>query len=122
MGRAQLSTSAVITRAAELADAGGFDSVSLAAVARSFGVRTPSLYEHVRDLAALRDGITALALDELAGLIADAIAGRAQADALVGYCEAHRAYVRDHPGLWELAYEAPGGNVRVYRRTGMDRR
>jgi hypothetical protein len=29
--------------------------------------------------------------------------------------------VRDHSGLWELAYESPGGGVRVYRRVGMRR-
>jgi hypothetical protein len=26
--------------------------------------------------------------------------------------------IRDHPGLWELAYESPGGDVRIYRRIG----
>ena len=30
--------------------------------------------------------------------------------------------IRDHPGLWELAYESPGVEVRVYRRAGMGRR
>ncbi|MCA2207861.1 TetR-like C-terminal domain-containing protein [Nocardia rosealba] len=71
----------------------------LAAVARSFGVRTPSLYSHVEDLADLRDGITALALGELAANIGDAIAGRSKKDAL-GFATAHRAYSTEHPGRW----------------------
>ena len=108
MARAQLSTSTVIARAAEQADTSGFDSVTLAAVARSFGVRTPSLYEHVRDLAALRDGVTALALDELATLISDAIAGRSQGDALLGLCAAHRTYARTRPGCWESLQRRAG--------------
>ncbi|GAA2147491.1 AcrR family transcriptional regulator [Humibacillus xanthopallidus] len=108
MARAQLTTSTVIARAAEQADASGFDSVSLAAVARSFGVRTPSLYEHVRDLAALRDGVTVLALDELATLISDAVAGRAQRDALLGLFSAHRTYAQTRPGCWESLQRRAG--------------
>lgn len=108
MERARLGTSAVVARAAELADRDGFDSLSLAAVARSFGVRTPSLYEHVRDLAALRDGVTVLALDQLATLISDAVAGRAQGDALIGFCSAHRTYAQTHPGGWESLQRRAG--------------
>jgi AcrR family transcriptional regulator len=111
MGRAQLTTSTVIARAAEQADTSGFDSVSLAAVARSFGVRTPSLYEHVRDLAALRDGVTALALDELATLISEAIAGRARENALIGFCSAHRTYAQARPGCWESLQRRAGPDV-----------
>src|SRR4051812_47877915 len=111
MGRAHLTTSTVVARAAEQADASGFDSISLAAVARSFGVRTPSLYEHVRDLAALRDAVTVLALDELATLIGNAIAGRSQADALLGLCSAHRTYVQTRPGCWESLQRRAGAEA-----------
>ncbi|NKX86518.1 TetR/AcrR family transcriptional regulator [Nocardia coubleae] len=100
MDRVPLNRSVVTERAAQLADASGFDSLSLAAVARSFGVRTPSLYSHVEDLADLRDGITALALGELAANIGDAIAGRSKKDALVGFTTAHREYSTEHPGRW----------------------
>jgi hypothetical protein len=30
--------------------------------------------------------------------------------------------IRSHPRLWELAYESPGGDVRIYRRVGRGRR
>ncbi|ONI75821.1 hypothetical protein BWI15_08385 [Kribbella sp. ALI-6-A] len=111
MDRTQLTRTAVIARGAEIADAGGFDSVTLAAIARSFGVQTPSLYTHVRDLAALRDGITVLALDELAERIGDAIAGRSEYDALVGFGNAHRSYVQDHPGRWESLQRRAGADA-----------
>jgi AcrR family transcriptional regulator len=111
MERTQLSRSAVITRGAEIADTSGFDSVTLTAIARSFGVQTPSLYTHVRDLAARRDGITVLALDELAERIGEAIAGRSQYDALVGFGNAHRGYVQDHPGRWESLQRRAGADA-----------
>lgn len=111
MERTQLSQAVVIARAAELADEAGFDSVTLAAIARSFAVQTPSLYAHVRDLAALRDGITALALDELTDRIADAIAGRSQYDALLGFAAAHRTYLQEHPGRWESLHRRAGAGA-----------
>lgn len=109
--RGALSPDAVIRRAAELADAGGFDSVTLAAIARSFGVRTPSLYGHVRDLASVRDAVSALALDELGEQVADAIAGRSGCDALAGLAGAHRAYALAHPGRWQSMQRRVGDAV-----------
>ena len=104
-----LSPSAVVADAAELADEIGFDAVTLSAVARRLGVQTPSLYSHVRDLAALRDGITAVALADLAGRIAQAIAGRSGQAALEGFANAHRALATDRPGLWQSLHRRAGG-------------
>ncbi|GAB2790340.1 TetR/AcrR family transcriptional regulator [Amycolatopsis magusensis] len=111
MERGQLSQHAVILRGAQIADATGFDSVSLAEVARSFGVRTPSLYGHVRDLAALRDGITVLALGELSARIGEAIAGRSNREALAGFIDAHRTYAAEHPGRWESLQRRAGAEA-----------
>ncbi|MEZ0493954.1 TetR/AcrR family transcriptional regulator [Kineococcus sp. TBRC 1896] len=108
MSRPPLSTSAVVLRAAQLADADGLGAVTLAAVARSLGVRTPSLYSHVRDLAALRDGVTVLALDELADRVADAVVGRSGGEALAGFAAAHRSYAHEHPGRWEALHRRAG--------------
>jgi AcrR family transcriptional regulator len=106
--RAPLTAATVVLRAADLADAQGLDAVTLAAVARSLGVQTPSLYSHVRDLAALRDGVTTLALDELADRVADAVVGRAGADALEGFATAHRVFAHEHPGRWEALHRRAG--------------
>lgn len=100
MSRPPLTPSAVITAAADLADRDGFDDITLSALARHLGVRTASLYSHVRDRAAVLDGVHELALDELAGRIGAAVAGRAGRDALAGLAEAHRDYARDAPGRW----------------------
>lgn len=106
--RPPLTAAAVVQRAAELADADGLDAVTLAAVARSLGVQTPSLYSHVRDLAALRDGIAVLALDGLADRVGDALVGRSGGDALEGFAGAHRAYALEHPGRWEALHRRAG--------------
>ncbi|GAA3573129.1 TetR-like C-terminal domain-containing protein [Microlunatus spumicola] len=100
MPRANLSAPVVVAAGADLADADGFEQVTLSAVARRLGVQTASLYHHVRDRAELLAGIHELALDELADRIAEAVAGRAGRDALVGLAEAQRTFARRSPGRW----------------------
>ena len=100
MPRANLSSRSVVQAAAELADEVGFDEVTLSAVARRLGVQTASLYNHVRDRAELLAGLHELALAELADRVADAVAGRAGHDALVGLAEAQRTFALQHPGRW----------------------
>ncbi|WP_460778873.1 TetR/AcrR family transcriptional regulator [Microlunatus antarcticus] len=90
----------IVATAADLADAEGFEQVTLSAVARRLRVQTASLYNHVRDRAELFAGIHELALDELADRMGAAVAGRAGRDALVGLAEAQRAYARESPGRW----------------------
>lgn len=111
MQRVPLTPRFVIRTAADLADAHGLFAVTLSAVARELDVRTPSLYGHVRDLAALRDGITILALGELADRSGDAIAGRAGRDALRALCDAYRDYARTRPGRWESLQRRAGDAV-----------
>ncbi|MFC7530947.1 TetR/AcrR family transcriptional regulator [Actinoplanes sp. GCM10030250] len=103
-----LTSAAVIADAATLADEDGFGAVTLSAVARRLGVKAPSLYSHVRDREALLDGVTALALGELAGRIGAAIAGRAGRLALSGFATAHREYARDAPGRWQSLQRRAG--------------
>jgi AcrR family transcriptional regulator len=100
MARANLTPLVLIAAAADLADRDGFDAVTLSALARHFGVRTASLYSHVRDRSALLDGVHELALGELADRIAIAIAGRSGRDALIALADAQRDYARQSPGRW----------------------
>lgn len=106
-----LTAALVVADAAALADEAGFDAVTVSAVARRLGVQTPSLYSHVRDREALLDGVTALALSEVAGRIAAAIAGRAGRRALEGYATAYRTYAQQSPGRWQSLQRRAGDVV-----------
>ncbi|SDF73454.1 transcriptional regulator, TetR family [Lentzea fradiae] len=109
--RAPLTAAVVVAEAADLADEAGFEAVTLSAVARRLGVQAPSLYSHVRDLEAVRDGVTALALGELADRVGAAIAGRSGLAALRGYAAAHREYARRSPGRWQSLQRRAGEDV-----------
>ncbi|WP_062464152.1 TetR/AcrR family transcriptional regulator [Demequina soli] len=100
MPRTPLSPAVVVATAASLADAEGYDAVTVSAVARALDVRPASMYAHVRDREALLAGVHRLALGELAERVAAQVAGRSGHDALAGLAAAHRAYAAARPGAW----------------------
>lgn len=93
----------IIEAAGALADAQGFEAVTLAALARQFGVRLPSLYAHLASSDALKQGVALRALDQLAERAEAAVAGRSGKEALQALLDAHRDFARRHPGLFHAA-------------------
>ena len=107
MPRAGLSAAAVVRAAAALADADGLEALTLARIAASVGVRTPSLYNHVGGLDDVRRRIALAALRELGDALRDAAVGRAGDDALTAMAHAYRTYARAHPGRYAATQRAP---------------
>ena len=98
MARAGLTVERLTRAGAELADEVGFDQVTASELARRFDVKVASLYSHVKNTQDLKTRIALLALEELADLAADAVAGRAGKDALTAFANVYRDYGREHPG------------------------
>ncbi|WP_134739662.1 TetR-like C-terminal domain-containing protein [Nocardioides sp. 503] len=100
MPRAGLGPASVTRAGAVLADETGLDHLSMGLLAERLGVRTPSLYKHVDNIADLTHRIGVLAMVELAEATGDAIQGRAGSDALVAAAQAIRRFVHEHPGRY----------------------
>ncbi|MFF0369467.1 TetR/AcrR family transcriptional regulator [Micromonospora sp. NPDC005087] len=100
MARAGVTAERLTLAAAELADEIGMENVTVAALARRFGVKDASLYFHIRNAHDLRVRVALLALAELADRVAAALAGRAGKDALVAFANAYRDYATRHPGRY----------------------
>jgi AcrR family transcriptional regulator len=98
--RANLTTSDVVTAAAGLSDEAGYAALTMGLLAQRLGIRPPSLYKHVADLADLRHRLATLAMNELADTVRDALQGRAGLDALRAMLTAIRSYVTAHPGRY----------------------
>lgn len=103
MVRVGLTPERLTLAGAELADEAGFDQVTLSALARRFDVKVASLYSHLKNSHELKTRIALLALEELADLVAAAVAGRAGKDALTAFANAYRDYARAHPGRYDAA-------------------
>ena len=100
MPRAGLAPASVTEAGAMLADEIGFAQLSMGLLAERLGVKTPSLYNHVDNLADLIHRIAVLAATEHGDAQRDAIQGRAGSDALIVAAQAMRAYVKEHPGRY----------------------
>ncbi len=98
MPRVGLNAEVVTRAAADLADERGLAALTLAALARQLGVRTPSLYAHVAGERDLRQRVALLALAESADRVAEAVAGRSGRVALDALGRAYRDYAASRPG------------------------
>jgi AcrR family transcriptional regulator len=107
MPRVGLTQRRVVEEAGAVADAGGLERLTLAAVAERFGVAIPSLYKHVDGLDGLRRDLAVLAVRELTAALSRAAVGRAGRDALHGIAGAYRAYATAHPGRYAATVRAP---------------
>ena len=103
MPRLGLTTTSVVRQGAELADEIGFAQVSVTTLARRLGIKTASLYAHVRGNDDLRLRIAMRALEEMADRADRDLAGRAGLEALVALGEVYRGYAAEHPGRYDAS-------------------
>src|SRR5262249_62364379 len=92
--RPGLDEAMVLRAAAELVDAEGWEALSLARLAETLGVRTPSLYNHVAGLEGVRHGLAVLGVSELRDRMARAAIGKSGAEALMAIAEAYRRFAK----------------------------
>jgi AcrR family transcriptional regulator len=106
----------VVEAAAELADARGLESLTLAAVAEQLHVRLPSLYNHIDGLGGLRRELALLGARELAERLRNAAVGVAGEAAVLALANAYRAYILQHPGRYAATVRAPAAEDEEFQR------
>ncbi|MFD0589792.1 WHG domain-containing protein [Paenibacillus sp. GCM10027627] len=104
--RAGLDLNTIVGAAALLADEEGLEAVTLAALAQRLGVRSPSLYNHVNGLPALKSHMMEYALKELLAVLRDA-AGVKSASSIESIAKSYMIFARTRPGLYPLTLGAP---------------
>ncbi|MEV6770814.1 WHG domain-containing protein [Nocardia sp. NPDC051030] len=107
MPRVGLNKTDVVAAGAVLADDVGFTNLALGPLAERLGVRTPSLYKHIENLAELRHGIATLAMTEADQRVRDAMHGKSGSAALAAFADAFRSYVVEHPGRYAATVGEP---------------
>ncbi|MFD8483392.1 TetR-like C-terminal domain-containing protein [Kitasatospora sp. NPDC059673] len=108
MARAGLSTTAVVDHALDLIDARGAEALTLAAVAASAKVATPSLYKHVPGgLAELRRLVAVRILDDLTDHLAAAVLGHSRDEAVAALLAAYAGFATRFPRRYAALPQAP---------------
>lgn len=105
--RAGLDTHTLVLAAAELADEHGMEGVTLALLASKLGVRSPSLYNHVRGLKELRTLLAIYGLQQLYTVMSASLEGVSGGAAVHAISRAYVAFAQQRPGLYETTLQAP---------------
>lgn len=104
MPRANLNKERIFAAAAELANQNGFAALSLKDIAAHFGVKPPSLFKHLRDLAEVRDALAVSGMLKLKNAISVAT-GKTAADRLAQIMHAYRQFAKEFPGEYDAFQE-----------------
>lgn len=93
-------TEQIVDAARVLVEEGGSAALTMRALGERLGIRAPSLYKHFPDKGAVEAQVIALAMRELASVLAPA-------GSLAELAAAYRAYALAHPHLYRLMNSGP---------------
>jgi AcrR family transcriptional regulator len=102
---------------AVLEQKGRVDAVALREVAARLGLRTQSLYAHVKGVDGLRHALALRAHEALAAHLASAAAGKTGADAVEAIVRAYYAFAVERPGLYDASLRPPGDDPEMLAAT-----
>ncbi|MFP7230371.1 TetR/AcrR family transcriptional regulator [Bacillus subtilis] len=101
--RIGLSQKMIVDAAAEIADQQGLNGVTLAALSKKMNVRSPSLYNHINGLQAIRTELAVSGLTKLYDQMADAVTVQKGDSALFSLAQAYVDFAVENPGYYEAA-------------------
>lgn len=87
--RIGLTLQKIVETAAEIADANGIQEVTLASLAQTLGVRSPSLYNHVKGLQDVRKHLGIYGIKQLYNKLEEAAEGKRMDEAIHALGEAY---------------------------------
>ena len=100
MARMRLDKSAVISRAAQLANDVGLENITLKALANDLNIQPPSLYSHIRGLDDLKKELMIYGWLQMEDQILEAVAGISGYDAIEVICRTFLKYATENPGVF----------------------
>ena len=115
---ARITLQRLVETAVALLDEHGPDALTLSAVARALGVRTPSLYHHVDGLDGLRLEVRVYGIERLGDALQRASSGRSGRDALAAVAHAYVTFGRQQPGLYARTLAGADDDERVRSAAG----
>jgi AcrR family transcriptional regulator len=97
----------VLLAAEALVDRDGANALTMSALAHDLGLRTPSLYNHVDSLEALRGDIQNRAMQEIGSRLRHTAMGKVGEPGLRALAHSLRRFAAAHPGRYDLAMREP---------------
>lgn len=99
--RNRLDKTIILDAAAKMTDEKGIANITLKSLAEELGVKSPSLYKHIKGLDELYKELMLYSWRLLEKDMMKAAIGKAKDDAIIAMCYAYRNFVKLHSGLFE---------------------
>lgn len=105
-----LTKEIIIAEAVMYIEESGHSTISLHELARRLEVKTPSLYNHIKNTKDLQHEVFRYAIDKFVANQNAAIAGRKKDDAIRAFSEAYYNFAMENKGLYRLIMSMPLDN------------
>ncbi|WP_350019510.1 TetR/AcrR family transcriptional regulator [Priestia flexa] len=102
--RAGINLSTILQASLSLITEEGHDNLTLGRLAKSLNIKTPSLYNHIANLADLRQRLAIYGLQQLYKVMAEAAIGQSGERAILSLSFAYVNFARQSPGLYEAMF------------------
>lgn len=110
MGSKGLTKEIIVAEAVALIEETGQSMISLHELARRLEIKTPSLYNHIKNTKDLRHAVFQYTMDQLVANQAAAIDGKQKDDAVRAFAEAYYQFAMENKGLYRLIMSMPQDN------------
>ena len=107
MSTKRLTRELIVAEAIACIENTGQPGISLHELARRLGVKTPSLYNHIKNTKELQYEIFQYAIDRFVDHQKAATEGKKKDEAVKAFAEAYHAFAVEHKGLYRLIMSIP---------------
>lgn len=107
MGAKGLTREIIVAEAVAYIEENGQPVVSLHEIARRLGIKTPSLYNHIKSTKELQHEIFKYAIDRFVSNQLSATKNKKKDDAVIAFAEAYHSFAIANIGLYRLVMSIP---------------
>lgn len=107
MGARGVTKEMIVSEAIACVEDSGQPAVSLHELARRLGIKTPSLYNHIRNTRELQYEVMHYAIDQFVANQREATQGKQTDEAVRAFAHAYYAFATEHRGLYRLIMTMP---------------
>lgn len=107
MGTRGVTKEMIVSEAIACIEDSGQPAVSLHELARRLGIKTPSLYNHIRNTRELQYEVMHYAIDQFVANQKEATEGKQTDEAVRAFAHAYYAFATEHRGLYRLIMSMP---------------
>ncbi|RYM05753.1 TetR/AcrR family transcriptional regulator [Sporolactobacillus sp. THM7-7] len=102
-----LTLQQIIEQAARQVEEDGLHNLTLTALADQLHIKTPSLYNHIKNMNDLKNRLASFSLAQFSEALIHSAMGKARDDALFAISDAYLTFIKTHPNLYWAIIEVP---------------